>query len=442
MKSNFNFINFQIGILILVFFTACEQNKNPHEGHKDMQENTKMDSTMNHNANKPMYYCPMHPEITSDKPGTCPKCKMDLELIPNNDKPDTMASLIMPTNNTVLSTLKAIVPSSNNLSRKIEAMGYITYNPDYANSISARVSGRVEKLYVRYNFQRIRKGEKLLDLYSPELLTAQSEYLYLLKTNDLSDTISKEASQSKLINLGMTKETLAQLERTKKENPYVPVYATSSGHVHFLSGNIDMSAHALSWPGETTSSSMTNNSESTNSVPEVLREGDYVKKGDALFVIANESGIWVLFKILPSDIPYIQKGDAVEININKTVHKGNVNFLEKSFDANSDFYTVRVYMNCNDHSTLRIGTLLTGSVSVQPKKEKTIWVPKKAVLSLGKTKSIVFIKKGPSYQAKEIRTGEYLNEWIEVTNGLSATDSIAPIASYLVDSEAFIITEE
>ena len=438
MKSNFKFINVQIWILMLVFFSACEQHKNTNGD----QEHIKMDSVNRHNAKKPLYYCPMHPEITSDKPGICPICKMDLELTSYEEEADTMASLLLPTNNTVLSTLKAITPSSNNLSRKIEAKGYLTYNPDFTSSISARVSGRVEKLYVRYNFQQVRKGEKLLELYSPELLTAQNEYLYLLKTNDRSDSISKQATKLKLTNLGMTKETLSQLERTETAHPYVPIYATSSGHVHFLSGNIDMSAHALSWPGKTTTSAMNANTESMNSASEVLREGDYVKKGDALFVIADDSGIWVLFKILPSDIPYIQKGDAVEIDINKITHEGKVNFIEKSFDANSDFYTVRVYMNCNDHTNLRIGTLVTGSISVQQKDKKTLWVPKQAVLSLGKNKSIVFVKKGQGYQAREIRSGEFMNEWIEVTNGLSATDSIAPVASYLVDSEAFILTEE
>lgn len=437
MKNNFKFISFLRGILILAFFTACEQNKKPHKDH----ENMKMDSTKHNHENMIMYHCPMHPEVTSDKPGTCPKCGMDLELIPKKEQSDTMASLIKPTNNTVVSTLKPIIPSSNSLSRKIEAIGYLTYNPDYASSISARVSGRIEKLYVRYNFQRVNKGEKLLEIYSPELLTAQNEYLYLLKTKDPTDNTFLQASKSKLINLGINAETVTWLEKNGKAYPYVPIYASSSGHVHFLTDNTEISAHALSWPGSVATPSMGNSGNMT-ATPEAIREGDYVKKGDQLFVIANESGIWALFKILPSDIPYIQKGDAVEININETIHEGKVNFIEKSFDAGSDFYTVRVYMNCNDHSNFQIGTLIRGYISVQNKKKETMWVPAKSVLNLGKAKSVVFIREGNGYQAREISTGEYVNEWIEVTNGLSTKDSIAPVASYLVDSEAFIITEE
>jgi membrane fusion protein, copper/silver efflux system len=437
MKNNFKFISFLRGILILVFLVACEQNKSPHEGH----ENMKKDSTKHLHENRTMYHCPMHPEITSDKPGTCPKCGMDLELIPQKEQLDTMASLIQPTNHTVVSTLKPITPISKGLTRRIEAMGYLTYNPDYASSISARVSGRIEKLYVRHNFQGVNKGEKLLEIYSPELLTAQNEYLYLFRTNNLADNTSSQASKLKLINLGMNEEAIALMEKNNKVNPFIPIYASGSGHVHFLTDNADMSAHALSWPGSVASSSMGNSGNMTAS-SEVLRKGDYVKKGDLLFVIANESGIWALFKILPSDIPYIQKGDAVEININETIHEGKVNFIEKSFDAGSDFYTVRVYLNCDDHSDLQIGTLIRGYISVQNKKQETMWVPAKSVLSLGKAKSVVFIKKGDAYQARAISAGEYVNEWIEVMNGLSIKDSIAPVASYLVDSEAFIITEE
>ena len=437
MKNNFKFISFLKSILIMLFFIACEENKNLDEGHGNM----KMDSTMHNHENMLLYHCPMHPEVTSDKPGACPKCGMDLELIQQKEQLDTMASLIKPTNNTVVSMLKPIIPSSNRLTRRIEAMGYLTYNPDYATSISARVSGRVEKLYVRYNFQRVSKGEKLLEIYSPELLTAQNEYLYLLKTNDPSDNASNQASKSKLINLGMNEGAIAWVEKNGKANPYIPIYASGNGHVHFLTDNTDMSAHALSWPGSATKTSM-GNSGNMPVTPEVIREGDYVKKGDPLFVIANESGIWALFKILPSDIPYIHKGDAVEIYINETIHEGNVDFIEKSFDASADFYTVRVYMNCNDHSNFQIGTLIRGYIAVQNKKQETLWVPAKSVLSLGKSKSVVFIRKGSGYQAREISTGEYVNEWIEVTNGLSTKDSIAPVASYLVDSEAFIITEE
>lgn len=435
MKSNFNCINYTLAVLLFLLLLSCGKTKQTRE------DKMEMDSSMHHHEHASTYYCPMHPEIVSDKPGTCPVCKMDLEIMPGKEQADTLAYLIEPTYQTVLSSLKAIAPSSGRHAQSIEADGYLTYNPDYASTISARTSGRIEKLYVRYNFQRVTKGEKLLDLYSPELLTAQNEYVYLLKTKDSADVISTVSARARLMNLGMNNAALTQLEKTGKVNPYVPVYATSSGHVHFLSDDVDMSAHALSWPGEGSSSSMANSQKQPSS-SRVLREGDYVEKGGDLFLIAEASGIWALFKILPTNIPYLQKGDAVEIIVEGKTHHGKIDFIEKSFDASSDFYTVRVYLECNDHTNLQIGTLIHGSIAIPIKKQASLWIPDKSVLSLGNGKSVVFIKRGIGFQAKSIHTGIRLNEWVEVTNGLSENDSIAPVASYLVDSEAFIHTKE
>ncbi|WP_018343978.1 HlyD family efflux transporter periplasmic adaptor subunit [Cytophaga aurantiaca] len=433
MKNNFKFINQMLRILlILLVFASCNKGK---QNTMDKMDN--MDHDMHeHSA---MYSCPMHPEITSDKPGTCPKCGMNLVLIPQKNSIDTLATLIQPTNRVVLSELTAIVPSTENHGGRIGALGYLTYNPNYVNTISARVSGRVEKMYVKYNFEAVKKGQKLLDLYSPELLTAQNEYLFILQTNDATDEFSKVALRSKMINLGMNEKDIANLEKTKQANARVSIYANANGHIHFVSDNTDMEAHALSFPSQGNTTTMGGGT--NTAMTELIREGDYVKKGDDLFTIADESSIWALFKVLPSDIGSIQKGDAVDIIINATTYSGKVDFIEKSFNNAEDFYTVRVYMICNDHSQLKIGTLIRGYISTKNNKEKNLWIPTASVVQLGKGNAAVFIKKQLAYEAHKIQTGKQSFEWIEVLSGLNTTDSIAPVASYLVDSEAFISTD-
>jgi Cu(I)/Ag(I) efflux system membrane fusion protein len=172
-----------------------------------------------------------------------------------------------------------------------------------------------------------------------------------------------------------------------------------------------------------------------------LKEGDYVKKDDLLFTIANESNIWALFKVLPGDIALINKGDKVDVYVTNETHSGKIDFIERTFDGSNDFYTVRVYLNCNNHNSLIIGTIIRGYISIQNTKQESLWIPKLSVINLGKARSAVFVKDKIAYTAKEIHTGTIMNEWIEVVSGLSENDSIAPVASYLVDSEAFINTK-
>ena len=430
MKSNIRYYNLGVVLLVLSLY-AC--------GKKETQDDHSQHQKQEHEMHIQMYTCPMPEDsVFSDKPGNCPKCGMELIPVETTKETDTLAFLIQPTNQLVISRLRPIAPSSDKGSKRIVAEGYLTYDPNKASSISTRVSGRIERLYVRYNFQRVNRGEKLLEIYSPELLTAQNEYLYFRNSKDETDAIAKASLRSKLINLGMGEGAIAQIDKTGKANPLVSVYATGSGHVHFLNGITDISSHALGISGSSSSTSSMESNAMQNEDSQVLREGDYVKNGDVLFTIADQSSIWALFKVLPSDISVIKKGQQVEVTVNEETHGGKVNFIEKSFE---DFYTVRVYLECDDHSKLKIGTLVKGTIVIKPSTNKSIWVPALAVLNLGKSKSAVFIKNDLVYSAKAIQTGIQGNEWIEVTSGLSLDDSIAPVASYLVDSEAFIETK-
>lgn len=432
MKSNYNYFSI---LLLVLSIVSCKPKSENHEQHRG--NNMKYDTTQVLQK----YFCPMHPEIVSDKPGICPKCKMDLELMPSEEKTDTLSYLIQPSNQTIISTIKPISPSFNKGVNQIEALGFLTYNPNLANSVSARVSGRIEKLYAKYNFQKVNKGQLLMEIYSPELQTAQSEYLLMFNSASTNDKSILDALHLKLTNLGMTESSIKEIESSGKINATVSIYSPYSGHVHFLSSGSNIVSHGLVWPTNSTPGTMDNSSMGAISTTQIIKEGDYVKKDDLLFTIANESSIWALFKILPRDIPLIQKGDEVEILINGKTHNGKVDFIEKSFEAGSDFYTIRVYLDCNNHNGLIIGTIIQGRIITKNKGVQQLWIPKLAVINLGKSRYAVFEKEKIGYSAKEIRIGKMMGEWTEVLFGLSENDSIAPVASYLVDSEAFINTK-
>lgn len=343
-----------------------------------------------------------------------------------NQTSDSLSALTNATNLLVISTLKPISPSINKGFKRIEALGYLTYNPNYTNSIAARISGRIEQTFVKYNFQSVRKGEKLLNIYSPELLTIQNEYLLLYRSmNDSSTALSL---RKKLKNLGMTNNEIVSIEKSGKASPVITIYANSSGHIHFLNEDIDMSSHALKWPKNNSNTNM------------LLKEGDYIQRGNQLFTIADESSIWAVLKIKQSEVELVKQGSKVDIFINNETFNGTVDFIEKSFDSENDFYTVRAYLNCENHNQFKIGTITKSYITINNDNKK-IWIPRLAQVYLGHNKSAVFVKQDIGYIAQTIETGVTMGDWTEVLSGLEKTDSIAPIASYLVDSEAFIITK-
>src|SRR5579872_4288385 len=146
-------------ILLLSIVLGCTQNK------KVAQADT--------------YICPMHPTVVSDKSGTCPVCGMELVLREKMGEEvvitDELNYLFRPVNTTVISSVKTINPTLNSMEVKTKLNGIITYDRRALTIISSRFNGRIEKLYVKYNFQSIRKGQKIMEIYSPDFLTAQRD---------------------------------------------------------------------------------------------------------------------------------------------------------------------------------------------------------------------------------------------------------------------------
>ncbi|HEX4371738.1 MAG TPA: heavy metal-binding domain-containing protein, partial [Puia sp.] len=145
--------------LLLLFFAACDSSQN-----KAKKETVQAED---------IYICSMHPQIIEHHPGNCPICGM--QLVKKNAKPLTatniqLETLRKPTNEFVIATVPVITPVEKNINAPIKAYGTIEYDSRAASTISARVSGRIEKLYIRYRYQEISKGQKIMDIYSPEIL--------------------------------------------------------------------------------------------------------------------------------------------------------------------------------------------------------------------------------------------------------------------------------
>lgn len=407
--------------MIILSLYSCN-NKTDKTGHPDNSHAVESNTT---------YTCPMHPEVTSDKPGNCPKCGM--ELVQNAAHTHEVGNielnaLLKPTNEFVISAIPTISMQSQRKDVTVEALGSIGYDTRQTGNISARISGRIEKLYVRHKFQKIAKGQKVMDIYSPELMEAQENLLFLLK-NDATNNMMINAARQKLLLLGMSESQLQSIIQKGKPDFSVSVFSSYAGHIHEAGAAGSMGSVAPS------SNSMEEISETSSEL--TLKEGMYVQKGQTIFKVFNPGKSWVLLNIFSDDVPLVKIGQTVSIVPEVAPEKkftGTIGFIEPFFRQGNKTLSVRIYFD-NSQMQLPIGSQVKSEIAADDISGK--WIPKEAVVSLGLTK-VVFKKVDEGFVANKIETGNEAGGYVEVLSGLLPTDAIAKNAQYLMDSESFI----
>jgi Cu(I)/Ag(I) efflux system membrane fusion protein len=376
-----------------------------------------------------VYTCSMHPQIIRDKPGNCPICGMTLvkkSIDSHGDEDHNIENVIKPTDNFIVGKFQTTTAVDSTLSREINLPGIVAYDPNSAVNIAAKVSGRIEKIYVNYKYQRISKGQKLFDLYSPELLTEQQNFIYIL-SNDSDNHSIIEASKQKLLLYGMTQNQISALVNSKKANPKIAIYSPSNGIVMGTETMVTQSNSAM---------------QSINSSTEKLelKEGNYVKKGEIVFKLVNTDKVWGVFNVTQESSSLININQAIEItselNGEQSI-EAKINFIETQFNSSDKTNRIRVYLN-NNTLKLPIGLRLQGSVKTRS--ISGVWVQKNALVSTG-NKKVVFIKFQNGFKATPVKTGFEMKEYIQIITGISVKDTIAKNAQYLIDSESFIKTE-
>lgn len=405
-----------ITALVLPFtFWGCKEAKNNHaEQHADARET---------------YTCPMHPQIINEKPGSCPICGMDLvkKSVSGEKVGDiTLKDLLRPSNQYVLSSIPTVHIQERDEPVEITTYGFITYDTRQTGTVSTNVSGRIEKLYVKYRYQKVNKGQKIMDLYSPELLTAQQNLLFLLK-HDADNQVIISAARQKLVLLGMSNQQLEQVIKSGKPVLTVSVFSAYSGHIHESSSPESMQPQ--------TQTGMKDVSLITEELS--LKEGMYVTKGQNLFVIYNPSKAWAVLNIFSGQAGMVKVGDKVRITPETAPGKdfrAAISFIEPFYRPDSKTATARVYFD-NPNMGIPIGSQVKAVIFAGARSAR--WLPEEAVLTLGLDK-VVFVKKDDAFIAHKIEAGIVNNHLIQVLNGLSKNDEVAANAQYLVDSESFI----
>jgi multidrug efflux pump subunit AcrA (membrane-fusion protein) len=387
------------------------------------------------------YTCPMHPTVISDKPGSCPVCGMDLvrKARPSEEVAITedLTTMLKSPNETVLSSIQTIKGQYKYVQVSFKAQGVVTYDTRNLYTIPSRVAGRLEKVYFKYQFQSVVKGQKIAEIYSPEVVTAQRELLFLLD-NDAGNKPLIDAAKYKLERLGLSPLHVTTLMKTHRVSNTVTIYSPYSGYV--ISGQQSASSSASSPTSAMSNGMRPSNLQDAvstsqgNTTAALIREGDYISAGQTLVGIVNTAAIRVELDLPSSDASNVKKGDTLNINVGeKNEKEALVDFVQPFYTEGQPFVKVRVSLK--NSKELHIGHLVNATINFTSK--EALWIPSRAVLDLGSDK-IVFVKDRGAFKPSKVNVGISAAGELEIKNGLSSTDEIAANAQYLMDSESFI----
>lgn len=368
-----------------------------HEGH-------------NHEAEATIWTCSMHPQIRQDEPGQCPICGMDLiplNTLQSDEEQTDPDAIVMTESAAKLADVQTMVVQKGSPKKELYLQGKVQPDERNITELTARYGGRIEKLFVNFTGQDVKKGEKLATIYSPDLVTAQKELLEAINYKETRPSLYN-AARAKLKLWDLSDEQISAIENEGQPQVYFDVTSPTSG-------TVTMRHVAL---------------------------GDYVKEGNALFQVIDLSKVWVMFDAYESDLPWIKKGDQATFTIQSLPGKtytGKVAFIDPFLNAATRVAKVRVELN-NPNQEVKPEMFVNGYIESKiAGKSQDILVPKSAVLWTGK-KAVVYVKKpyaeNPTFNYREIVLGPEAGSFYVVAEGLSEGEEIAVNGVFKIDAAA------
>jgi membrane fusion protein, copper/silver efflux system len=281
---------------------------------------------------KQVYTCSMHPQVRLDQPGNCPICEMPLIPAASATTAAGEAPMLQLSEHALsMASVETVAIERRRLSRDLRAVGRIEYNESSLATITPRVDGFAERLFVSFTGVEIRKGDHLAEVYSPELLLAQQELLIALQAGGGNSLA--EVAKTKLRLLGLTERQVADLVENKQTTDRVTLYSPISGTV----------------------------------IEKSIVERASFKAGDALYRIANLDSVWVYLEIYEYDLPWVRYGQQVRITaqaIPGRTFDGVVTFVQPVVHEQSRTVRVPIYVDNKDH-TLKPGMFVTALIAAE-----------------------------------------------------------------------------
>jgi membrane fusion protein, copper/silver efflux system len=331
----------------------------------------------------------------------------------------------------------------------ISVLGYVSPNPERTAKVAARFSGRIERLYFNYNYQYVKKGTKIMDVYSPDLNTYQDEYLYLLKSSE--DKLLLNNTRKKLRLLGMSDDQINLLEKRRVRPATLSVVSPATGYLFFEEEDKPPPSINDTSPMAGADMSGTNDSEEPkaerDTKNERIRQGAYITEGQTLFSINDLREVWGIFSVSSEYGALINIGMPIAVRSElypSEAISAKINFIEPSFAAGKKFIRIRVSLS-NSPIFLKTNSLLTARIFLN--RASKMQVPSSSIYNLG-TRKIVWVYTGKKqglhkiFEAKEVATGITANGFTQIISGLDRRAEIAKDAGFLMDSESLLPSNE
>jgi RND family efflux transporter MFP subunit len=351
---------------------------------------------------KTLYTCGMHPQVIQDHPGNCPICGMKLTPIRNNS-----AAIAVDGATAQSMNLRTAAVTSGPLRKVIRTVGTIEYNETALADVTTKFRGWIEKLNVDATGQLVHRGDPMFEIYSPELYSAEAEYLLALhggSTNDPGAAELRETASNKLKFFDVSEAQIEELEKNGAAHKTLSVAAPLSGFV----------------------------------VEKNIVQGQMVDAGMRLYRIADLAIVWVLAQIYEQDLPFVQLGQEAVVKVASLPDRefrGRVTFIYPTVDEKTRTARVRLEFE-NPGYFLKPGMFVSAQIQAEMA-GSAVLVPDSAVLRSGARNTVFVALDEGKFEARDVALGvEAEGGMIQVLGGLSPGERIVTSGQFLLDSES------
>jgi membrane fusion protein, copper/silver efflux system len=366
-------------------------------------------------SSKTLYTCGMHPQVVQDHPGNCPICGMKLTPIRKeaNEGPaaipgSTTASSVIEVDPVTTQNmgLRTAVVTRGPLRRLIRTVGVIDYDETALSDVTTKSKGWVEKLYVNATGQLVMRGDPLFEIYSPELYSAQREYVVALEqgSNSPGADSLKTSALTKLKFFDISDEQIAELERTREPMKTLKIVAPQDGFV----------------------------------MEKAVVKGQMVEAGMKTYRLADLGLVWVQAQIYEQDLGYIQLGQEVTVTLSylpDREFRGRVTYIYPNIDEKTRTARVRMEFH-NPGYFLKPGMFATVHVSSELA-PSVLLVPDMAILRSGEKNTVFVALEEGKFEPRAVVLGaQAQDDMYQVVRGLKEGERIVTSGQFMLDSES------